>query len=117
MTLDNGTLEIGIAENRAPRGGTPRMVIATRFEPVFYGELQISYGRQYTAKGVGQQIDRLVRVWQDRRVSIGMVAILDGEEQYRIDDISHHLDKRGEPVTDLTLRRLEKLYELADDSE
>ena len=117
MTLDNGTLEIGIAENRAPRGGTPRMVIATRFEPVFYGELQISYGRQYTAKGVGQQIDRLVRVWQDRRVGIGMVAILDGAEQYRIDDISHHQDKRGEPVTDLTLRRLEKLYELADDSE
>lgn len=116
MTLDNGTLEIGIAENRAPKSGTPKMVITTRFEPVFYGELTVRYGRQYAAKGVGQQIDKLVRIWQDRWVSIGMVAILDGEEQYRIDDISHHFDKRGEPVTDLTLRRLEKLYELADDS-
>lgn len=45
-----------------------------------------------------------------------MVAILDGEAQYRIDDANHHLDKLNEPVTDLTLRRLGKLYELADDS-
>ena len=116
MTLDHGTLEFGKPENRAPRGGTPHEVIADRSGPVFYGELNISYGRQYAAQGVGQQIDRLVRIWQERRIHTGMGAILDGAEQYRIDDISHHLDKRGEPVTDLTLRRLEKLYELADDS-
>lgn len=116
MTLDHGTLEFGKPENRAPRGGTPHEVIADRSGPVFYGELNISYGRQYTAQGVGQQIDRLVRIWQDRRVCIGMVAILDGEEQYRIENISHHLDKLNEPVTDLTLRRLENLYELADET-
>ena len=116
MTLDDGTLAIGIVENRAPRGGTPREVIATILDIADYGELNVSYGRQYTAKGVGEQIDKLVRIWQDRRIHIGMVAILDGEEQYRIDAANHHLDKLNEPVTDLTLRRLGKLYELADDS-
>lgn len=116
MILDDGTMEIGITENRAAQGRTPKMVIASRFEPVFYGELNIGYKRQYAAMGVSQQVDKLVRIWQDRRIRIGMVAIVDGAEQYRIDNVQHLLDEHREPVTHLTLRRLDKLYELDDDA-
>lgn len=116
MILDHGTLEICETQSRAPGGGMPRTVIVSRFPPVFYGELNVGYRRQYAAMGVSQQVDKLVRIWQDRRIQIGMVAILDGGDQYRIDHVQHLEDEHREPVTHLTLRRLDRIYEICDDS-
>lgn len=116
MILDHGTLEVCETANRATPGRMPKNVIVSRFPPVFYGELNIGYRRQYAAMGVSQQVDKLVRIWQDRRVHIGMVAILDGAEQYRIDNVQHLEDENLEPVTHLTLRRLDTLYDIDDET-
>ena len=42
-----------------------------------------------------------------------MYALLDTGEQYRIDNVQHLLDDDGLRVTDLTLRRVEQLYDVS----
>ena len=112
MILDDGMVEIlEIHEESAP-GCMPRKVIRPLFEPVFFGELNVGYKRQYAAMGVSQQVDKLLRIWQERGITIGMVAILDDGAQYRIDHVQHLEDEEHEPVTHLTLRRLDALYDI-----
>lgn len=119
MILDNGMIEILKIHESAQPGLMPRRILRPRFEPAWYGELNVGYRRQYTAMGVGQQVDKLLRIWQERGITIGMHAILyddDGcpieGEQYRIDNVQHLNDEHGEAVTHLTLRRLDKLYDI-----
>ena len=113
MILDSGMVAIFEVCETATPGYMPNRVIRPLFEPAFYGELNVGYKRQYAAMGVSQQIDRLIRIWQERGITIGMVAQLDSGEQYRIDHVQHLPDERGEPVTHLTLRRLDSLYDIA----
>ena len=82
----------------------------------YYGERTVGYGRQYAAKGVSEQIDLLAEIWEDRTVRIGMYAKTDAGEQYRIDNVQHKLDEDGLRVTWLTLRRLDDLYDIAEDT-
>lgn len=112
MILDDGMVEILAVREITTPGRKPKQIICPLFEPVFYGELNVGYRRQYAAMGVSQQVDRLLRIWQDRRITIGMVAILEDDVQYRIDHVQHLLDEEQEPVTHLTLRRLDNLYDI-----
>lgn len=112
MTLDTGTLWLCTVANTAEPGEMPREQ-ATRTTEHFFGDRTIGYGRQYAAKGVNEQVDRLVRIWWEPGARIGMVAEIDGE-QYRIDNVQHLLDDDGLQVTDLTLRRLDTLYDITD---
>lgn len=112
MILDNGMIEILEIHEDAQPGLMPRKILRPRFEPAFYGELNVGYRRQYAAMGVSQQVDKLLRIWQERGITIGMVAILADCEQYRIDNVQHLNDETGEPVTHLTLRRLDALYDV-----
>lgn len=112
MILDNGMIEICEIHENATPGRKPTKIIRPRFDPAFYGELNVGYRRQYAAMGVSQQVDKLLRIWQERGITIGMVAILDDCEQYRIDNVQHLNDETGEPVTHLTLRRLDALYDV-----
>lgn len=82
----------------------------------YYGERTVGYGRQYAAKGVSEQVDLLVEIWQDRSARIGMYALLDTGEQYRIDNVQHKLNEDGLRVTWLTLRRLDDLYDIAENT-
>lgn len=112
MILDDGTVEIFELQECAAQGRKPQKILRPSFEPCFYGELNVGYKRQYAAMGVAQQVDKLVRIWQNRSIAIGMVAVLDDGQQYRIDNVQHLNDEPGEPVTHLTLRRLGGLYDV-----
>lgn len=112
MILDDGTVEIFKIHEGAAPGGKPKRVIRPLFEPCWYGELNVGYRRQYAAMGVSQQVDKLLRIWQERGITIGMVAVLDDCAQYRIDNVQHLEDEEREPVTHLTLRRLDRFYEI-----
>lgn len=87
-----------------------------RFEDRFIG-----YSRQYEAKGVGERIDKLIRIWNAPQVRIGYYAVLtdyEGQEnesgdQYRIDNVQPQIDENGLKVTDITLYRLDELYDIA----
>lgn len=112
MLFDSGTVTICRLVNKAEAGQMPDEHLTTVCAHLF-GERTVGYGRQYAAKGVNEQVDLLIRFWQDRRVRIGMYAVIDGE-QYRIDNVQHLLDGDGLKVTDLTLQRLEVLYDVSE---
>lgn len=111
MMLADGVLRLYQLENTATAGLMPVEQLALYGGDHFYADRVIGYGRQYAAKGVDQRVDRLVRIW-DTPVEIGMYAILDDAEQYRIDNVQRLRDDEGLKVVDLTLSRLEENYDV-----
>ena len=116
MLHDSGTLTICSTENTAASGdmAKERLIPGNKH---FYGERTVGYGRQYAAMGVSQQVDMLAEIWQDRSVRIGMYAVLDNDEQYRIDNVQHLENEDGLKVTYLSMRRLDDLYDIAEEIE
>ena len=84
-----------------------------------FEERTVGLNRQYLAKGVSERVDLLIRI-ERAPARIGMYAVLTDYEgqinpegdQYRIDNVQHLLDGYGLKVTDLTLYRLEELYDV-----
>ena len=130
--MDSGTCRIYTVTDAAGNGEMPnptlheygdyewsfedRMISYSRQEWSFEDRM-ISYSRQYAAMGADQQIDRIIRIWRTP-VRIGDVAVVtDRYEtgvQYRINNVQPTLDDDGLEVTDLTLRRLEENYDIAE---
>lgn len=111
MLFDSGTLWICKLEDSVKKGAMPKGKLVKVAEYDF-GERTVGYGRQYAAKGVSEQVDMLVRIWQDRTIRIGMYALVNGEEQYLIGNAQHLKDDDGLLVTDLSLQRLDDLYDV-----
>ena len=112
MMLADGTLRIYSLENTAEPGEMPReMLVETIPEDLYYSDRVIGVTRLYAAKGANQQISKLVRIW-DVPVEIGNYAVLDGQDQYRIDAIQSAKDDEGLKVVDLTLVREENHYDV-----
>ena len=118
--MDDGILKLYRLENTAGSGYMPKDRLVDLGEEWQFQERTIGYNRQYAAQGVGEQVDMLVRIWRAASARIGLYAILtdyDGQEnesgdQYRISNVQNVLDENGLKVTDLTLYRLDELYEI-----
>ena len=100
--MDSGTCRIYTVTDAAENGEMPNPTLHE------YGD----YSRQYAAMGVDQQIDRIIRIWRTP-VRIGDVVVIESE-QYRIDNVQPTLDDDSLQVVDLTLRRLEANYDIAE---
>ena len=113
MLYDSGVLYVCNLSDTAEAGMMPvqRLVRVNKY---WYGERTVGYTRFYTALGANEQIDLLVRIPQDRRIRIGQYAELGNGEQYRITYVSNGVDDSSNRWTDLTLRRLEEFYDVAD---
>ena len=111
--MDSGTCRIYTVTDAAENGEMPAPTLHEYgdYEWAFEDRM-ISYSRQYAAMGVDQQIDRIIRIWRTP-VHIGDVVVIDGE-QYRIDNVQPTLDDDSLQVVDLTLRRLEENYDIAE---
>ena len=111
--MDSGTCRIYTVTDAAKNGEMPNPTLHEYgdYEWAFEDRM-ISYSRQYAAMGVDQQIDRIIRIWRTP-VRIGDVVVI-GDEQYRIDNVQPTLDDDSLQVTDLTLRRLEENYDIAE---
>ena len=116
MLLDAGTLTLCTLQNTAPAGAMPREQLVLG-ETCFYGERTVGYNQQYAAMGVNERIDMIARIWQNRAARAGMYALLDNGEQYRINFAQQRQDDDGLRVTDLTLERLDKLYDVSEPAE
>ncbi len=110
--MKDNILKIYSLKDVSQSANMPKEYLVYSSEHLFE-ERAVGYGRQYAAKGVREQVDMLARIWQYRGVRIGMYAIIDGE-QYRIDNVQHLFDENKLRVTDLTLRRLDDLYDIAE---
>ena len=111
--MDSGTCRIYTVTDAAGNGEMPNPALHEYgdYEWAFEDRM-ISYTRQYAAMGVDQQIDRIIRIWRTP-VRIGDVVVIEGE-QYRIDNVQPTLDDDSLQVVDLTLRRLEENYDIAE---
>lgn len=123
--MDDGILQVYKLINTAAPGDMPKdelEVLTLDKEPLEwqFENRVIGYNRQYVAMGVGERVDMLIRIWRADQIRIGMIAILteyDGQEnplgdQYRISNVQHLTNEDGLKVTDLTLYRLDELYEV-----
>ena len=111
--MDSGTCRIYTVTDAAENGEMPNPTLHEYGDYEWsFEDRMISYSRQYAAMGVDQQIDRIIRIWRTP-VRIGDVVVI-GTEQYRIDNVQPTLDDDSLQVTDLTLRRLEANYDIAE---
>lgn len=113
MLLDSGVVKICRIDSQTNQGGMPREKLVP-ISSHFYGERTVGYSRMYAAMGVNEQVDMLIRIWEDRSVRAGMVALLESGEQYRINGVQQITDEDGLKVTDLSLARLGANYDIAD---
>jgi len=111
--MDSGTCRIYTVTDAAENGEMPAPTLHEYgdYEWAFEDRM-ISYSRQYAAMGADQQIDRIIRIWRTP-VRIGDVVVIE-DEQYRIDNVQPTLDDDSLQVVDLTLRRLEENYDIAE---
>ena len=129
--FDDGTLFICDLTNQAENGSMPVQVLAIR-KKFWFQNRTVGFRRAYTAMGVNQAIDRLVRIDRDMSIEVGQYAVLGNGEQFRITLVSHGQDTFertkmvdskyyrqpqivGLPYTELTLVRLENNYAVATD--
>ena len=111
--MDSGTCRIYTVTDAAGNGEMPNPTLHEYGDYEWsFEDRMISYSRQYAAMGVDQQIDRIIRIWRTP-VRIGDVVVI-GDEQYRIDNVQPTLDDDSLQVVDLTLRRLEENYDIAE---
>ncbi len=112
MTLDDGIIALYTVGATNTDGQMPVFGL-TLDSRHYFAQRTVGMARQYAAKGVMEQIDMLVRIWDYPGARIGMHARIecapyDGEE-YRIDNVQR-VEEDGLYYTDLTLRRLEGNY-------
>lgn len=111
--MDSGTCRIYTVTDAAENGEMPNPTLHEYGDYEWsFEDRMISYSRQYAAMGVDQQVDRIIRIWRTP-VRIGDVVVID-TEQYRIDNVQPTLDDDSLQVVDLTLRRLEENYDIAE---
>lgn len=111
--MDDGVCRIYTVTDAAENGEMPNPTLHEYGDYEWsFEDRMISYSRQYAAMGVDQQIDRIIRIWRTP-VRIGDVVVIESE-QYRIDNVQPTLDDDSLQVVDLTLRRLEANYDIAE---
>ena len=111
--MDSGTCRIYTVTDAAENGEMPAPTLHEYGDYEWsFEDRMISYSRQYAAMGADQQIDRIIRIWRTP-VRIGDVVVIE-DEQYRIDNVQPTLDDDSLQVVDLTLRRLEENYDIAE---
>lgn len=116
MIFDSGMVRICTLRNTAEPGSMPNEALVPVLSALF-GERTVGYNRFYQAQGVNEQVDMLIRIWRTTEARIGMYAVLSHSEndgQYRITNVQQMLDEDGLKVTDLTLKRMDDLYEITE---
>ena len=112
---DAGLVTICSLSNLSAAGARPVMVLSPVLSD-YFGERTVGYNRYYAAKGVNEQVDLLIRIGRTTAARIGMYAVLtysENDGQYRITNVQQLLDDDGLKCTDLTLTRMDELYEIA----
>ena len=107
-----------INKNEARSGKMPDYVL----QPVDgvrhdFEERAIGMSRQYQAKGASEQVDLIARIWREPKARIDMRAVVtdsDGYDgQYIVRMAQNLYDEDRLKVTDLTLERMDQLYDIA----
>lgn len=117
MILDSGTIKLCTAADDNDGGGLMPSEKLTVVSEQYFGEQTIGITRAYPSKGADEQIDMVVRIQDEGvRPQIGMVAVVEDSNddgQYRVTLVQPKLDEDGLWIYDLTLRRVNRNYDVA----
>ena len=111
---DAGMVTVCTLLNTAEPGAMP----VNRLSPVFtdyFEERVVGYNRFYAAKGVNDRVDLLIRTNRHTEAHSGLYAVLSYSEnngQYRITQVQQMTDDDGLKCTDISLSRMDELYEV-----
>lgn len=118
--MDDGQVTFCSLINTAENGSMPVYWLEA-LQTQYFEERQIGITRAYLAKGADEQIDMLIRIYDEGiRPKIGMYAVLkyyegqedaDNGDQYRITLVQPTVDDNNLRVYDVQLQRLERNYD------
>lgn len=112
MLLDSGVATIRRGTNTAPAGAKPAYDYSDYFVSC-YGEKTVGVNRYWAAKAHDDQADFLVEIQRNGGIRTSDICVLEpfmdapATGPYRIIQVQHLLDEDGQPVTDLTLERID----------
>jgi len=104
---EQGLLTLYSLENVAPKGLKPSMKLIEAAK-AYYSERAVGVNRMYAALGANHRIDSLLRCY-NTDIEDSWIVIPDDGKQYQIDAMQKVI---GKDAIDLTLVRVEKLYEI-----
>lgn len=110
--FDSGICTICIKTETSSGGLMPKERLTKTVENVFYGDRTVSYSRMYEARGADSQIDRLIRIPEGVAVEPDDYVLI-GSDQYRVDAVSDVIVKVSTRARELSLIKLEDLYDVA----
>lgn len=117
MLLDAGIATIWQGRNTALAGSFPKMVFDIQFFRSYYGDKTMGVTRFWTAKSYNDRADLLVEIQRNAGISTADRCQLEpafdaaAAGYYKILQVQHLLDEDGQPVTDLTLERVNAIDE------
>lgn len=114
MILDSGICTVYEVKNVAPPGGMPKMVLKQKHQS-WYSELNFETVPVDAAMQEIVETSARIRVIQNRSITNHNVVILADEEQYEVIRAYHGMDdESGEPITDLTLKKVVTPYDIEE---
>ena len=106
MRMDDGIVEIERSELVSEAGEMPEYAYRKWWRS-YFAEKTVGVQRYYSAKAADDRADMLIQVQRNRNISTALDrAVIDGM-YYRITQVQQVADEDGNPVTDVTLERIE----------
>ena len=108
--FDSGQVELYTITNTAAAGDMPKegLVYGSSY---WYEERTVGITRFYAALKTDVKLEMLIRIWRDKSIDTSQICKID-DTQYRIVQVQHLLNEDGLEVTDLSLERLGKAYDI-----
>lgn len=115
MELSSGIATIWRGRNKSPPGGKPDVVYDQEFFLSYYGNKTVGINRYWTAQANNDQADLLIEIQRKSGISatdkVQLAPSFDDADAgyYKIIQVQQVLDEDGNPMTDLTLERIDSL--------
>ena len=115
MLLDAGIATIWRGMNTASPGGLPVTEYTQQYFASYYGDKTVGIQRYWTAQAHDDRADLLIEIQRNAGISTAdrcqLQPVFDEAAAgfYKILQVQHLLDGDGQPVTDLTLERIDSL--------
>lgn len=113
MLLDAGIATIWQGRNKASIGSMPDMVYDKKVFESYYGEKTVGINRFLKSKAQNDRVDLLIQIQCSAKVSTNHKCSLQSYRDssvtgwYKILQVQHVKDEDGQPMTDLSLERIE----------
>lgn len=115
MLLDSGIATIWRGTNTAQPGALPVIKYDQNYFASYYGEKTVGVQRYWTAQAHDDRADLLIEIQRNAGISTADRCQLQpafdaaAAGYYKILQVQHLVDDDGQPVTDLTLERIDSL--------